>query len=319
MTKNINEQFLNLPHNVIGSIERKIREFYELEKQNSIIIMPLFSFILMSGGNHFQLPITCRENFCLSAIQNDFKASYIMPGYYFNIDDIDEDIFKNVLDITSLYYNISNRTMSPETTAEREYVLLSQKIEKFKEKLEDSNYNLFEKCNIVHSIGFDETLEKVREILQIYDEKTTPIVIFARDDVYRVNYTAYGTYKENDTLTRNNFKKLEELEKEFNAKIFLASNNGGRDSHCDGMSLRFYEDIYVNKYPIVKDIDDFFTKYTTMILEKFKEELNFEKLIEDIYSGYYGSTNEEIAENIDNINLSELTGKPYVKKYNSID
>lgn len=120
-------------------------------------------------------------------------------------------------------------------------------------------------------------------------------------------------------MTRNNFKKLEELEKEFNAKIFLASNNAGRDSHYDGMALRFYEDIYANKYPIVKDIDDFFTKYTTMIFKKFKEELNFEKMIEDIYLGYYGSTDEEIAENIDNINLSELTGKPYVKKYNSID
>lgn len=115
MTKNINERFLNLPDKIRANFEIKAYEFYELEKQNSIIIMPLFSFVLMGGGNHFQLPITNRENFCLDAIQNDFKASYIMPGYYFNNDDINENIFENVLDITSLYYNISDRTVSHES------------------------------------------------------------------------------------------------------------------------------------------------------------------------------------------------------------
>lgn len=316
--KKHNELYLNLSQKIQNCIENKIYEFYDIEKQNSVVFMPLFSFLLQGGGNHIQPMITYSERFACTATSDDFKSVYIFPGYYRDIEDITQERYENILGIVSLYQRLYKNSISHNSTKETEFNNFLHFSEQAKaENNNIINHDIFDNFYKIYSIGLNETLTKIKEILLSEDKNIKPIVILPRDDVFRTNYS--NVYNEDCTfLTKQNIEELKLFEKEYTAKIFLASNNAGRDSHCEGVALRLYETIFENPFPIVKSLDDFYTIYSKILIDEFKQATTFDELIVDIYNGNYGTTETEIIENIKNIKLNNQTNQPYLKKYNNL-
>lgn len=266
--------------------------------------MPLFSFILQGGGNHIQPMITYSERFACTATSSYFKRAYIFPGYYRDIDDITREYYENILEIVGLYQALYKNSIAHNSTKETIFKELLCIFEKANmENNNVTNYDIFENFYKIYCMGLNQTLNEIKGILLSEGKNIKPILIIPRDDVFRINYSC--VYNEDSIyLTKNNLKKLKLFEKEYNARIFLASNNAGRDSHCEGMALRFYENIFENEFPIIKSIDDFYTLYSKMLIDEFKQKINFNKLIDDIYNGNFGKTEKEIIEHIQSINLN---------------
>lgn len=311
--KNGTQIFLNLSENIQSSIEQKLYEYYDIEKSNSILFVPLYSCIMQSG-NHFQPIIPMREKITLNILSDELKACYIYPGYFMDIDYINETNFENMLLIISMYDSLFGNSVNYNSN-----ILLE--LDKFKKIFSKEiprdkvNKDIFASFTKLYCTGLNNCLEQIRNILNSSNAPLRPIVILPREDIYKCNYD----FEDNGfSKTIQNLETLKAFQEECNARIFLSSNNAGKDISPEGIALRFYENLFENQFPIIKQLDDFASIYSKIIMKEAKNAIDFDKLVLDISTGLYGKTEEEIIKNISKINIHKLQNSTYTKRYNIV-
>ena len=290
----------NLSFKVKCNLLSKIDSYYKIEKAHTIVVIPFYGLLHMLGNEPRPILSFADLNTLSIISDSQFKDVYVYPGENsdligYNLSTLEST--KHMATEQFILSKILNNPTSFKTITQEHYKILGE----YRDAL--INFREFsKKYPLPYKTAFD--IESPQDLITFIDKiykqsKET-------DDLTRICLLiSANNLQENE---KNRYSQIKNYINSINGTLYLAQNQGHRYIHSIGYNF-LLEDQF--QEPTVHSIQDFAKVYSRQVSEDAKKAFDINNLYKQIISGELGSSENEIIENIEHINVQEI-----YKKYN---
>jgi len=270
-----------------------VNDYFSLEKQNTVVVMPFFG-LLHSQGNESKPILNYVDINILDIMKNQFKDVIVYPGENRYLDNYN-------LPLTSVEHlaheqNTLSRIVNKTTNFNKISDKHSEILYFYKKAI--TNFEKIKKqYPLPYNTAFNiETPEQLINFIKQLDKKLKQEN--KNSKICLICPLSYLTEHSSDV-----YHSIQEMIKYINGTLYFAQNQSDRYLSSSDYGLLFND-----QYPesFIHSIQDFSNTYCKDISTLAKNKIQFENIINNIINGNYGSTDKEIIENLDNIDIKNI-------------
>lgn len=270
-----------------------ISDFYSIEKQHTIVVMPFFG-LLHSQGNESKPFLNYVDINILDIMKSHFKDVVVYPGenHYLSSYGLDLSSVNHLAHEQYLLSRIVNRTTNFEGLSDRHRGILCS----YEKALADFD-TMKEKYPLPYRTAFDiqtpeELISYIKQINETskQEDKDNKICLLCPIS-YLIDHT-------NET-----YFSLTETMKSIGGSLYFSQNQSDKYLY-DSSYRQLFDDQYDEKF--VHSIQDFANTYNEDISRLAKAKLQFDSVIQQINNGSFGATEKEIVDNLSQIDVGKL-------------
>lgn len=273
-----------------------IDDFYSIEKQHTVVVMPFFG-LLHPQGNESKPFLNYTDINILDLMKSQFRDVIVYPGEnrYLNSYDLSLQSVEHLANEQNLLSRIINKTTD------------FDKISSVHKEILD----MYGKA-ITH---FDETKQQHPLPYKMATNIQTPedLIKF----VVKLDKKIKQEDKENKIClicpisfltehTSDVYNSITDTIKSVGATLYFAQNQSDRYLYDTSYRL-LYDEQYDEKF--IQSIQDFANVYNKDITELAKVKLDFNTIVKRVKNGDYGFTENEIIDNLEGIDVKKLYSK----------
>ena len=291
--QNKNGIFGDLSPRVKMALISLVDDFYSIEKQHTVVVMPFFG-LLHTQGNESKPFLNYVDLNILDLMHKHFKQVVVYPGEnrYLRAYGLHLNSAEHLANEQNLLSRIVNRTTNFDGVSERhnEIICLYQKAL--------ANFDAMkERCPLPYKTAFDiQSPEELLDFITQLDKKIKQED--CRNKLCLVCPVSYLTEH-----SQSVYNSVEAKMQEIGGRLYFAQNQS--DGYLYNASYRLlYDEQFKDKF--VQSIQDFVMKYNEDIITLAKNKLNFDEIVKDVKSGKLGSSEKEILGSLYKINVGKM-------------
>lgn len=286
------ENFRELSPKVKMALLSLIDEFYSIDKQHTVVVMPFFG-LLHSQGNESKPFLNYVDVNILDLMKSQFKGVVVYPGEnnYLSSYGLPSSAIEHLANEQNILSRIVNKTTSFDKISDRHREILY----------------LYEKA----IADFDKMKEKYPlPYKTAFDIQSTENLV---SYIKRINHKIKQEDKENKiclvcplsfvTDQNSTYDVVAELIKSTGGMLYFAGNHSDRYLTTTDYRILYDED---HSERFIQSIQDFATSYNEDISNRAMKRLQFDKIINQIKNGDMGSSDNQIIERLQQIDVEQL-------------
>ena len=279
-----NKSVYDLESKIKISLLSKLNDYYCIEKERTILIMPFFGLLHPISNeprpilNHVDLNI-------LNIMKNQFKDVIVYPGDNKYISAYNLSINEETENFAKQQYYLSSMVNRPTSffSNSKWYENIINNIDK----------QIVLPYNTAFDIGdINELISYIKNIYKVTSktDKLTKICLICPLSYINEN---------ND----ENYNKLKNYISSINGLLYFAQNQADTYMY-NNYQFYLYDEQYGEKF--INSIQDFVKEYNSQVSKEAKKVLKVDELCELILNGEFGSSEKEIIERIEQIDVDRL-------------
>lgn len=270
-----------------------VNDFYSIEKQHTVVVMPFFG-LLHSQGNESKPFLNYVDLNILDLMKKQFRDVIVYPGENSYLSSYGQSL-KSVDHLAheqNLLSRIVNRTTNFDKLSDRhrEILYLYEKalvdFDTMKEKHPLPYRTAFSIQTPEDLISFVKQLDR-----QIKQEDSDNKICLVCPISYLIDHSS------------EIYNSISETMKSISGTLYFAQNQSDKYLYSNAYQL-LYDEQYDEK--IVQSIKDFANTYNEDITIMAKNKLHFNSIVSAVRNGDYGSTENEIIDNFEQIDVEKL-------------
>ena len=270
-----------------------VNDFYSIEQQHTVVVMPFFG-LLHSQGNESKPFLNYVDINILDLMKKQFKDVIVYPGEnsYLASYGLPLTIVEHLANEQNLLSRIVNRTTNFDRLSDRHKEILSL----YEKTLTDFDA-MKEKYPLPYKTAFNiQTPEDLISFVKQLDRK-----IKQEERENKICLICPISYLIDHTSEIYN--SISETMKSIGGTLYFAQNQSDKYLYSNAYQM-LYDEQYDEK--IVQSIQDFATAYNEDITIIAKNKVNFNSIVNAVRNGDYGSTDTEIINNLEQIDVGKL-------------
>lgn len=270
-----------------------VNDFYSIEKQHTVVVMPFFG-LLHSQGNESKPFLNYVDINILDLMKRQFKDVIVYPGENSYLSSYGQSLksVEHLAHEQNLLSRIVNRTTSFDKLSDRHREILYL----YEKALADFD-TMKEKHPLPYRTAFSiQTSEDLISFVKQLDRK-----IKQEDRDNKICLVCPISYLIDHTSEIYN--SISETKKSIGGTLYFAQNQSDKYLYSNAYQM-LYDEQYDEK--IVQSIQDFANIYNEDITRMAKNKIHFNSIVSAVRNGDYGSTDREIIDNIEQIDVGKL-------------
>jgi len=278
-----------------------VNDFYSIEKQHTVVVMPFFG-LLHSQGNECKPFLNYVDINILDLMKSQFKDVIVYPGENNYLSSYGQSLklVEHLAYEQNLLSRIVNRTTNFDKLSDRHREILYL----YEKTLTDFD-TMKRKYPLPYKTSFNiQTPEDLISFVKQLDRK-----IKQEDEDNKICLVCPISYLIDHTSQIYNSiaKTIESI----GGTLYFAQNKSDIYLYNSDYQM-LYNDQYDEK--IVQSIQDFANVYNKDITILAKDKIRFSSVVSAVRNGDYGSTENEIIDNLEQIDIGELYSTKPSKK-----
>lgn len=270
-----------------------VNDFYSIEKQHTVVVIPFFG-LLHSQGNESKPFLNYVDINILDLMKRQFKDVVVYPGEnrYLSSYGLPLTAVEHLAHEQNLLSRIVNRTTNFDKLSDRHREILY-----LYEKALAGFDTMKEKQPLPYSTAFSiQTPEDLISFVKQLDRK-----IKQEDSDNKICLVCPISYLIDHSSQI--YDSIAETMKSIGGTLYFAQNQSDIYLYDNA-----YQMLYNEQYDerIVQSIQDFANIYNEDITRMAKNKLHFNSIVSAVRNGDYGSTESEIIDNLEQINVQKL-------------
>ena len=279
-----NKSVYDLESKIKISLLSKLNDYYCIEKERTILIMPFFGLLHPISNeprpilNHVDLNI-------LNIMKNQFKDVIVYPGDNKYISSYNLSVNEEIESFAKQQYYLSSVVNRPTS--------FSSESKWYEEIINNLDEEIVLPYNTAFDIGdINELISYIKNIYKVTSktDKLTKICLICPLSYINEN---------ND----ENYNKLKNYISSINGLLYFAQNQADTYMY-NNYQFYLYDEQYGEKF--INSIQDFVKEYNSQVSKEAKKVLKVDELCELILNGEFGSSEKEIIERIEQIDVDRL-------------
>jgi len=269
-----------------------VNDFYSIEKQHTVVVMPFFG-LLHSQGNESKPFLNYVDINILDLMKSHFKDVIVYPGEnrYLSYYGLNLTSVEHLAHEQNLLSRIVNRTTNFDRFSDRHKEILYL----YEKALTEFN-TMKEKYPLHYTTAFNiQTPEDLISFVKQLDRK-----IKQEDRDNKICLVCPISYLIDHTSEIYN--SISETMKIIGGTLYFAQNQSDKYLYSNAYQM-LYDEQYDEK--IVQSIQDFANIYNEDITRMAKNKIHFNSIVSAVRNGDYGSTDREIMDNLEQIDVEK--------------
>jgi len=269
-----------------------VNDFYSIEKQHTVVVMPFFG-LLHSQGNESKPFLNYVDINILDLMKRQFKDVIVYPGENSYLSSYGQSLksVEHLAHEQNLLSRIVNRTTSFDKLSDRHREILYL----YEKALSDFD-TMKEKYPLPYKTAFNiQTPEYLISFVKQLDRK-----IKQEDRDNKICLVCPISYLIDHTSEIYN--SISETMKIIGGTLYFAQNQSDKYLYSNAYQM-LYDEQYDEK--IVQSIQDFANIYNEDITRMAKNKIHFNSIVSAVRNGDYGSTDREIMDNLEQIDVEK--------------
>lgn len=270
-----------------------INDFYSIEKQHTVVVMPFFG-LLHTQGNESKPFLNYVDINILDLMKIHFKDVIVYPGenHYLYSYGLALKSVENLAYEQNLLSRIVNRTTNFDGLSDRHREILYL----YKKALADFDA-MKEKYPLPYETAFNvETPEDLISFVKQLDNKIKQED--SNNKICLICPISFLIEHHSDI-----YNSIAEIIKSIGGTLYFAQNQSDRYLYDCSYQL-LYNDQYDEKF--IQSIQDFANTYNEDITKLAKSKLQFDSIMHQVKIGDYGTSEREIIDNLEQIDVMKL-------------
>lgn len=270
-----------------------VNDFYSIEKQHTVVVMPFFG-LLHSQGNESKPFLNYADLNILDLMKNQFKDVIVYPGEnnYLSSYGLSLKSVEHLAHEQNLLSRIVNKTTNFDKLSDRHNDIINL----YKKALADFD-TMKEKYPLPYKPAFNiQTPEDLISLVKHLDRK-----IKKEDPNNKICLVCPISYLIDHSSQI--YKSIAETIKSIGGTLYFAQNQSDKYLYSNDYQM-LYNDQYDEK--IVQSIQDFANTYNEDITRIAKHKIHFNSIVNAVRNGSYGSTESEIIDNLEQIDVKNI-------------
>ena len=286
------ENFRELSPKVKMALLSLIDEFYSIDKQHTVVVMPFFG-LLHSQGNESKPFLNYVDINILDLMKSQFKGVVVYPGEnnYLSSYGLPSSAIEHLANEQNILSRIVNKTTSFDKISDRHREILYL----YEKAIADFD-RMKEKYPLPYKTAFDiqspedlvSYIKKVNHKIKQEDKENKICLVCPLSFVADQNST---------------YDEAVELIKSTGVMLYFAGNHSDRYLTTTDYRM-LYDEEHSERF--IQSIQDFANTYNEDISSRARKELQFDRLLNQIKNGELGSSDNQIIENLEQINVKDL-------------
>lgn len=286
------ENFRELSPKVKMALLSLIDEFYSIDKQHTVVVMPFFG-LLHSQGNESKPFLNYVDINILDLMKSQFKGVVVYPGEnnYLSSYGLPSSAIEHLANEQNILSRIVNKTTSFDKISDRHREILYL----YEKAIADFD-RMKEKYPLPYKIAFDiqspedlvSYIKKVNHKIKQEDKENKICLVCPLSFVADQNST---------------YDEVVELIKSTGGMLYFAGNHSDRYLTTTDYRM-LYDEEHSERF--IQSIQDFATTYNEDVSSRARKGLQFDRLLNQIKNGELGSSDNQIIGNLEQINIKEL-------------
>ena len=286
------ENFRELSPKVKMALLSLIDEFYSIDKQHTVVVMPFFG-LLHSQGNESKPFLNYVDINILDLMKSQFKGVVVYPGEnnYLSSYGLPSSAIEHLANEQNILSRIVNKTTSFDKISDRHREILYL----YEKAIADFD-RMKEKYPLPYKTAFDiqspedlvSYIKKVNHKIKQEDKENKICLVCPLSFVADQNST---------------YDEVVELIKSTGVMLYFAGNHSDRYLTTTDYRM-LYDEEHSERF--IQSIQDFANTYNEDISSRARKELQFDRLLNQIKNGELGSSDNQIIENLEQINVKDL-------------
>ena len=270
-----------------------VNDFYSIEKQHTVVVIPFFG-LLHSQGNESKPFLNYVDINILDLMKRQFKDVVVYPGEnrYLSSYGLPLTAVEHLAHEQNLLSRIVNRTTNFDRLSDRHKEILYL----YEKALADFD-TMKEKYPLPYKTAFNlQTPEDLISFVKQLDRK-----IKQEDSDNKICLVCPISYLIDHSSQI--YDSIAETMKSIGGTLYFAQNQSDIYLYDNA-----YQMLYNEQYDerIVQSIQDFANIYNEDISRMAKNKIHFNSIVSAIRNGDYGSTESEIIDNLEQIDVQKL-------------
>jgi len=269
-----------------------VNDFYSIEKQHTVVVMPFFG-LLHSQGNECKPFLNYVDINILDLMKSQFKDVIVYPGENNYLSSYGQSLklVEHLAYEQNLLSRIVNRTTNFDKLSDRHREILY-----LYEKALAGFDTMKEKQPLPYRTAFSiQTPEDLISFVKQLDRK-----IKQEDRDNKICLVCPISYLIDHTSEIYN--SISETMKIIGGTLYFAQNQSDKYLYSNAYQM-LYDEQYDEK--IVQSIQDFANIYNEDITRMAKNKIHFNSIVSAVRNGDYGSTDREIMDNLEQIDVEK--------------
>lgn len=270
-----------------------VNDFYSIEKQHTVVVIPFFG-LLHSQGNESKPFLNYVDINILDLMKRQFKDVVVYPGEnrYLSLYGLPLTAVEHLAHEQNLLSRIVNRTTNFDKLSDRRREILYL----YEKALADFD-TMKEKQPLPYRTAFsiqtpEDLISFVKQLdIKIKQEDSDNKICLVCPISYLIDHSSQI------------YDSIAETMKSIGGTLYFAQNQSDIYLYDNA-----YQMLYNEQYDerIVQSIQDFANIYNEDITRMAKNKLHFNSIVSAVRNGDYGSTESEIIDNLEQINVQKL-------------
>ena len=270
-----------------------VNDFYSIEKQHTVVVIPFFG-LLHSQGNESKPFLNYVDINILDLMKRQFKDVVVYPGEnrYLSSYGLPLTAVEHLAHEQNLLSRIVNRTTNFDKLSDRHREILYL----YEKALADFD-TMKEKQPLPYRTAFsiqtpEDLISFVKQLdIKIKQEDSDNKICLVCPISYLIDHSSQI------------YDSIAETMKSICGTLYFAQNQSDIYLYDNA-----YQILYNEQYDerIVQSIQDFANIYNEDITRMAKNKLHFNSIVSAVRNGDYGSTESEIIDNLEQINVQKL-------------
>lgn len=270
-----------------------VNDFYSIEKQHTVVVIPFFG-LLHSQGNESKPFLNYVDINILDLMKRQFKDVVVYPGEnrYLSSYGLPLTAVEHLAHEQNLLSRIVNRTTNFDKLSDRHREILYL----YEKALADFD-TMKEKQPLPYRTAFsiqtpEDLISFVKQLdIKIKQEDSDNKICLVCPISYLIDHSSQI------------YDSIAETMKSIGGTLYFAQNQSDIYLYDNA-----YQMLYNEQYDerIIQSIQDFANIYNEDIARMAKNKLHFNSIVSAVRNGDYGSTESEIIDNLEQINVQKL-------------
>lgn len=270
-----------------------LNDFYSIEKQHTIVVMPFFG-LLHSQGNESKPFLNYVDINILDLMKSQFRDVIVYPGEnsYLSSYGLSLTAVEHLAHEQNLLSRIINRTTNFDRLSDKHKEILYL----YEKALADFD-TIKEKHPLPYKTAF--SIQTPEDLISFVKQLDRKIKQEDRDNkiclVCPISYLIDHSSKI--------YNSISETMKSIDGTLYFAQNQSDKYLYSN-----VYQTLYDEQYDekIIQSIQDFANTYNEDITRMAKDKIHFYSIVNAVRNGDYGSTEGEIINNLEQIDVRTL-------------
>lgn len=287
------KNFGSLSHKVRLELMSIIDDYYSLEKQLTVVVMPFFG-LLQTQGNECKTFLNFVDINTLDLMNRQFKDVFVYPGENRYLSQYGESLkcVEHLMQEQNTFSRVVNKTTNFNDTLKVHKNILS---------LYEKTVNNFDLISKKYPLPYKTVLNiKTPQDLICFINKLNKEIKQnnCKNKICLICPISFITEHKASV-----YNSLVETINSIGGTLYFAQNQSDKYLYS-GMSKMLFDEQYSEKF--VHSIQDFAKVYNENVIKLAKRKLKFESLIKKVKNGELGTSEIEIMDNLKKIDTNEI-------------